>query len=78
MAERENSDLEEKYRSCLTMDGGAEESQTERGKRKHPFCVEEGNAARRREETGTERQGFCLHFLCFLRNPLIAQIAILL
>ena len=60
------------------MDGGAAESRTERGKRKHPFCGEEENAARTREETGTERQGFCLHFPCFLRNPLIAQIAILL
>ena len=60
------------------MGGEAAESRTERGKRKHPFCGEEENAARRREETGTERQGFCLHFLCFLRNPLIAQIAILL
>jgi len=78
MAERENSDLEEKYRSRLARGGEAAESRTERGKRKHPFCVEEGNAARTLEKTGTKRQGFCLHSPSFLRNPLIAQIAILL
>ena len=60
------------------MNGVAAESQAEREKQKSHFRREEGRTAGAFEKTGTERQDFCLHFPCFLRNPLIAQIAILL